>query len=188
VRIEKLKQNYHVKINIVPYPLNPDIKPAGMTLEEIFEDRDIDIPAMKARMKKLMDEEGLPYGDREMVYNSRLAQELTRWADSVDSAKAKKLHESLFVKYFVDKQDINSIDVLVKTATEAALDAVEARKVLTERTFKDKVSADWQQARLLGLTGVPAFVIDRQGVVGAQPYEVLEQLIVAAGAVRKTAP
>ena len=36
------------------------------------------------------------------------------------------------------------------------------------------------------MTGVPTFVADRHGVVGAQPYEVLERLLDTAGAARKT--
>ena len=35
------------------------------------------------------------------------------------------------------------------------------------------------------VTGVPTFVADRHGVVGAQPYEVLEQLVEKAGAPRR---
>jgi len=36
-----------------------------------------------------------------------------------------------------------------------------------------------------GVAGVPIFVADRYGVVGAQPYEVLEQLVEKAGAKRR---
>jgi predicted DsbA family dithiol-disulfide isomerase len=35
------------------------------------------------------------------------------------------------------------------------------------------------------VTGVPTFVAERYGVVGAQPYEVLEQLMEKAGARRR---
>jgi predicted DsbA family dithiol-disulfide isomerase len=52
-----------------------------------------------------------------------------------------------------------------------------AREVLEKRTFKDAVDADWKLARQYGITGVPTFVVGRHGVVGAQPYEVLEQLV-----------
>jgi predicted DsbA family dithiol-disulfide isomerase len=54
--------------------------------------------------------------------------------------------------------------------------------VLIERHFKDAVDADWQRSRAFGITGVPTFVANGRGVVGAQPYEVLERLLVLAGA------
>ena len=52
-----------------------------------------------------------------------------------------------------------------------------AREVLEKRTFKAAVDADWALSRQYGVTGVPTFVAGRNGVVGAQPYEVLEELV-----------
>ena len=49
--------------------------------------------------------------------------------------------------------------------------------MVEKRTFKDAVDADWRLSRQYGITGVPTFVAGRHGVVGAQPYEVLEQLV-----------
>ena len=57
------------------------------------------------------------------------------------------------------------------------LSAEGAREVLEKRTFKDAVDADWALSREYGITGVPTFVAGRYGVVGAQPYETLEQLV-----------
>ena len=57
--------------------------------------------------------------------------------------------------------------------------------MLTERRFKDAVDADWAKSHAYGVTGVPTFVAARYGVVGAQPYEVLVQLLEKAGAARR---
>ena len=48
---------------------------------------------------------------------------------------------------------------------------------LERRTFKAAVDEDWKLSRQFGVTGVPTFVVGRYGVVGAQPYETLEQLV-----------
>lgn len=54
------------------------------------------------------------------------------------------------------------------------LDADEARTVLADGTFGEQVRAEQAEARALGITGVPFFVIDRTyGVSGAQPADVL---------------
>jgi predicted DsbA family dithiol-disulfide isomerase len=58
--------------------------------------------------------------------------------------------------------------------------------VLSERRFKDAVDADWAKSHAYGVTGVPTFVAARYGVVGAQPYETLAQLLDKAGAVRRS--
>jgi len=131
-------------------------------------------------MQSLMAEAGLPYGKRTHTYNSRLAQELGKWADTQDQGAA--FHDAMFRAYFVESQNIGDIDILVQTAERVGLPADEARAVLTERRFKAAVDADWQRSYAYGITGVPTFVATGHGVVGAQPYEVLERLLDAAGA------
>ena len=76
-------------------------------------------------------------------------------------------------------------EVLVELAQSVGLPAVEARAVLAERRFKDAVDADWAKSHRYGVTGVPTFVAGRYGVVGAQPYDTLEQLLEKAGAPRR---
>src|SRR4051794_23156557 len=138
---------------------------------------------MYARMKGLMDAEGLPYGRRTHTYNSRLAQELGKWADTQPGGGA--IHDKLYRAYFVDSRNIGDLDVLVEIAQSVGLSGEEARAVLIERRFKDAVDADWAKSHGYGVTGVPTFVAGRHGVVGAQPYEVLEQLVERAGAPRR---
>ena len=138
---------------------------------------------MYGRMKALMDAEGLPYGRRTHSYNSRLAQELGKWADTQPGGEA--IHDALYRAYFVDARNIGDLEILVDIAQSVGLDGNEARAVLTERRFKDAVDADWAKSHAYGLTGVPTFVAARYGVVGAQPYEVLEQLLEKAGAARR---
>ena len=74
------------------------------------------------------------------------------------------------------------MEVLVKLAQLVGLPADTAREVLTERSFKAAVDADWAKSRKDGVTGVPTFVAGDYRVVGAQPYEVLQQLLNAARA------
>ena len=165
------------------FPLHPETPAGGASLEDLFAGRNVDVTAMQARMRGLMEQEGLPYGERTHTYNSRLAQELGKWAETQDRGAA--FHDVLFRAYFVDAKDIGDIDVLVASAEEAGLDASEARQVLTTRQFQAAVDEDWQRARAFGITGVPTFVANGRGVVGAQPYEVLEQLVGLAGGVRR---
>jgi predicted DsbA family dithiol-disulfide isomerase len=138
---------------------------------------------MYRRMKTLMDAEGLPYGKRTHTYNSRLAQELGKWADTQPGGAA--IHDRLFRAYFVEARNIGDVAVLLDVVRAAALDVEEARAVLAERRCKDAVDADWAKSHQYGVTGVPTFVAGGYGVVGAQPYEVLEKLAVEAGAKRR---
>ena len=79
MRVERLRADDQIDVKFTHFPLHPDTPVEGLTLEQLFAGRNIDIPAAKARMVRLMADEGLDYGDRTMTYNSRLAQELAKW-------------------------------------------------------------------------------------------------------------
>jgi predicted DsbA family dithiol-disulfide isomerase len=183
VRIEKLKQTFSLDTVLVHFPLHPETPAEGRALAELYAGRNLDPEAMYRRMKDLMDAEGLPYGRRTHTYNSRLAQELGKWADTQPAGSA--IHDALYRACFVAARNIGDPDVLVEIATTVGLPAGTARTVLVERRFKEAVDADWAKSHAYGVTGVPTFVAGRFGVVGAQPYEALEALVVKAGAARR---
>ena len=165
-----------MKVEWVHFPLHPETPvEGGRSLADLFAGRNLDLKSVHAQMKARMDAEGLPYGERTHTYNSRLAQELGKWADTQPGGEA--LHDALFRAYFVEARDISQPSVLLEIAERVGLPVDEARRVLQDRTFKAAVDADWALSRRYGVTGVPTFVAGRHGVVGAQPYEVLEQLV-----------
>ena len=127
-------------------------------------------------MKNLMAEERLPYnGDRNMSYNSRLAQELAKWAET--KGKGYEIHDPLFRAYFVDVKNIGRTEVLAAIAQKVGLPKEEAEEALTSRSFKEAVDADWRRCTEIGVTAVPTFLIGRHALVGAHPYEELEKLV-----------
>jgi predicted DsbA family dithiol-disulfide isomerase len=180
VRIGKLKAEHHVQVEWVHFPLHPDTPAEGRSLDDLFAGRKVDRNAMHAQMKARMDAEGLPYGERTMTYNSRLAQELGKWAETQSGGEA--IHDALFRAYFVEARDISQPAVLLDIAARVGLSVEGAREALETRTFKAAVDADWELSRRYGVTGVPTFVVGRHGVVGAQPYEALEELVRKAAA------
>jgi predicted DsbA family dithiol-disulfide isomerase len=175
VRIEKLKAEHNVKVEWVHFPLHPETPAEGRSLADLFAGRQVDRKAMHAQMKARMDAEGLPYGERTMTYNSRLAQELGKWADTQPGGEA--LHDALFRAYFVETRDISQPAVLLDIVERLGLSVDGAREVLEKRTFEAAVDADWELSRQYGVTGVPTFVVGRYGVVGAQPNQALEALV-----------
>jgi predicted DsbA family dithiol-disulfide isomerase len=175
VRIERLRKEHGVRVKWVHFPLHPDTPQSGRSLADLFAGRGYDIPKMQAQMRARMEAEGLPYGNRTMTYNSRLAQELGAWADTQPGGDA--IHDALFRAYFVDARNIGDPEVLVEIAASVSLPADQAREVLEKRTHQAAIDADWEKSRQYGVTGVPTFVIGNRGVVGAQPYEALEELV-----------
>jgi predicted DsbA family dithiol-disulfide isomerase len=135
-----------------------------------------EIIARNQRMKVNMEREGLPFNpERNMAYNSRLAQELAKWAET--KGKAEEISNALFRAYFVDVKNIGKAEVLAQIAEENDLPADEATDVLLSRSFKDAVDEDWRRCAAFGVNAVPTFLAGRYLMVGAQPYEELERLI-----------
>jgi len=154
-----------------------------VSLQDLFGGR-ADIPAMMRRLKGLMDAEGLPFDEgRHMTYNSRLAQELAKWAEALPESES--LNIALYQSYFVDGRNIGDLDVLLDTAAGVGLPVDQAREVLEQRTMRPAVDEDWRYARSVGVTGVPTFAVGMTGVVGAQPYEHLASLLEHVGASKR---
>ena len=134
---------------------------------------------MKARVKKAADEEGLPFGERVRTFNSRLAQELGKWAES--NGRGDSFHHAVFKAYFADGINIAKIPELVDIAVSVGLPREESEAVLAKRAFKADVDEDWSLSQKNGITAIPTFVMNKEKLVGAQPYEALTELIEAKG-------
>ena len=93
-RVEKLKQNFEIEVEWLFFPLHPTTPVEGLPLKDLFAGRAMDIDAVHARLKALMDAEGLQFNQRTHTYNSRLAQELAKAFDS--------LRDPLYKAYFED--------------------------------------------------------------------------------------
>lgn len=135
-----------------------------------------EIVARNSRMKANMEREGLPFNaERNMSYNSRLAQELATWAET--QGKAEEITNALFRAYFVDVKNIGKAEVLAEIAAANDLPKDEATDVLLSRKYKDAVDDDWRRCAALGVNAVPTFLAGKYLMVGAQPYEELERLV-----------
>jgi predicted DsbA family dithiol-disulfide isomerase len=124
--------------------------------------------------------DGLEYHlDRTLRGNTVDAHRLLHLALAESGPRVQaELKESLMTAYFTRAEDITDPDVLRKAATDAGVDPSRADAVLASGEYADAVRADVEQARALGASGVPFFVVDRKyAVSGAQPTEVFAQVL-----------
>jgi predicted DsbA family dithiol-disulfide isomerase len=155
----------------------------GQQLEDMFHTTPEKIKTMVAQLKLTADSLGLPFGERTRTYNSRLAQELGLWAE--DQGRGDEFHFAAFRGYFADGLNLALETVLLGLASEAGLDVKEAKNVIRERRYQDKVDQDWEDSRFKGVTAVPTFIMGQHKLVGAQSYEALEELITLYGTTPK---
>jgi predicted DsbA family dithiol-disulfide isomerase len=105
--------------------------------------------------------------------NTRDAHRLLQFA--LEQGRQDELVERLFAAYFTERRSVFDRESLLELAAEAGLDRTAAATVLDDSdAFAAEVDHDLTEARELGITGVPFFVLDRRyGVSGAQPLDVL---------------
>jgi len=136
--------------------------------------------AMMARVSDVAAGEGLEYHlDRTLRGNTVAAHRLLHLAlDEHGPRVQATLKEALMAAYFTRVEDVADPAVLRQVATDAGLDQVRVDEVLGDDEYVGAVHDDVAQARALGATGVPFFVVDRRyGVAGAQPVEVLLEVL-----------
>jgi predicted DsbA family dithiol-disulfide isomerase len=86
--------------------------------------------------------------------------------------------ERLFRAHFTERRSIFERASLVQLATEAGLESAQVGEALETDRFAAAVTADVEEARALGITGVPFFLIDRQyAISGAQPADVFAAVL-----------
>jgi predicted DsbA family dithiol-disulfide isomerase len=175
VRTDRLQQDYGVKYRFTVFPLHPDTPEEGMELSQLFAGHESYIDAMQAKLMQVAATEGLPLTKRTRTYNSRLAQELGKWAET--KGLGGQFHREVYRNFFVDGSNIARVEVLVKIAETAGLPTDEARKVLEARSYAHVVEADWQRSRELRITAVPAYLFDGKKLVGFGSYDDFVHLI-----------
>jgi predicted DsbA family dithiol-disulfide isomerase len=183
-RVKQLKKTHEIEVRMVHFPLHPETPQEGRTLQDMFGTGPEEIKAKNGHMKGLMDIEGLPYNTRSHTYNSRLAQEIGSWAETQPGGNA--IHDKFFEAYFVNRQNIGDVSVIIDIVKSVSLDEQKALKVINDRTFKDAVDADWEKSHSYGVTGVPTFVSTGQSLVGAQSFDTLVHLMKEVGAKKRS--
>ena len=97
--------------------------------------------------------------------------------------------ERLLRAHFTEGADLSDHETLTRLLGEAGADPERVRAVLAGPEYADAVRADIDEARRLGASGVPFFVIDRRyGISGAQPAETFLQVLRTAYAAEDAPP
>lgn len=114
---------------------------------------------------------GLEYNfDTLKPTNTFDAHRLSHYAK--DSGKMVDFTEVIMKNYFTDSYNISDEAILLTAAEKVGLDSEEAKQVLNSDQYASEVASDIEQARKLGISGVPFFVInDKVGISGAQPVD-----------------
>jgi len=128
---------------------------------------------------------GLTMVDRDWVSNSLPALQAAEFVREHGDFDA--FHHAVFTAYWAEGKDIGKIDVLKEIATSVGVDAEAMAAAVEDGRYLEQVMADYELAQRIGLSGVPAFILGNRAIVGAQPYEVFEQVMTMLGREKRDA-
>ena len=139
------------------------------------------VRTMDLKMEQMAAAEGLEYHltDAGLTGNTLDAHQLVHLAAT--HGREDEMIERLYKAYFTEQRSVFDIDSLQALATDEGLAAAEVREALEGGRYVDDVRRDLNEARSLGVTGVPFFVIDgRYGISGAQATDVFSRALIMA--------
>ncbi len=185
--LERFPHRDQVEVVWRSFQLDPSV-PEGQThptlpaLAAKYGRSEDEMRGMQAHVEQVAAGEGLEYHLADGVSgNTLLAHELLHLA--AEHGLRNQLKERLLHAYFEEGRSVFDVDSLVPFAVEVGLDEAEVREALADRRYLAAVRQDGATAQALGATGVPFFVVDRRyGAAGAQPAEVLLQILERAWA------
>ena len=181
--LEKLPFKDEVEVEWKSYQLDPELSETSgsKTINEYLAERKrmpiAQIEQMQMRIKDMGKQVGIGFNiENAIVANTFPAHKLIHFA--AKSNKANEAEELLFHAYFIDGKNIADHEVLVNIAEELGLDTDQAQYVLNSDSFDYEVQQDILEARNIGVSGVPFFVLnDKYTISGAQPADLFVEAL-----------
>lgn len=171
-----------VTIEFKSYQLDPNTPPySGQNFYESMAPKFGGVEQSKQMMAGVVEQAkavGLDFNfDTMKPANTFNAHRLIKFAETKD--KATTLVEKIFYANFTESKDIGNIDILIDIAEDAGLDRDEVNTILQDsNSYAKEVHADIDEAKALGVTGVPYFVFNRKyALSGAQAKETFTQAL-----------
>lgn len=124
-------------------------------------------------VKNLADQIGLKMIRPPFTPNSRPALEAAEYAKG--KGKFEAFHAAVFKAFWEDARNIGLPDVLKEIAESCGLDGKELMQALDEGRYTAAVVKEDQEAHEMGINGIPAYIVGRYFIEGAQPYSVFQK-------------
>ena len=157
-----------------PFELHPEAPVEGIPREVYF--GQARSQQMHSYMQSVAQSVGLDMHTRDVIINSRRALGAAEFAR--EQGKFDEMHHALFKAHWEGTGKLEAGDDLVRIGESVGLDGDELRKAIEENRYADVIDENRRIASSVGIDAIPAHVFGRRYLVmGAQPYEVLKQVV-----------
>ncbi|MDN3706112.1 DsbA family oxidoreductase [Myroides ceti] len=181
--VAKLPFKDEIEIEWKSYQLDPtlDKNTAGISINTYLSQKKglpVDkIKEMQQNIVEIGNKAGIQFNqENAVVVNTNTAHRLIHFAQ--ENGKGSEMEEALFKAHFTDEKNVADVTELANLAASVGLDKVKAEEVLHSEAYDYEVNQDIMDAKNMGISGVPFFVLNNKyAVSGAQPSEVFEEAL-----------
>lgn len=158
------------------FQIHPEWPATGMPIERLMEQFGRErYQALWQNIRSLATNIDLYMQPPPLLTNSLMALEATEYAK--DHGKEREFSRAVFRAYFQEGKNIGDLDTVLSIAAGVGLAPGEVQEHLQARTYGARIEAASEEAGMLGISGVPTFVIGEAQIVGAQAPEVFVRLL-----------
>ncbi|MDH3559897.1 MAG: DsbA family protein [Gammaproteobacteria bacterium] len=170
LRLDRLREEFELKINWCFLEIHPDTPAAGMPVTGLGYSDPL-WRQMVDNLESLAREEGVRFRPHEFTTNSHQALLLAEAAKEDGSAVFYRLHRRLFEAFFTEGKNIGDSGVLTGLAREAGVAVATLERAWTDSRYEQRLAEYLAAARDLEVRATPTvFFGEHQRLDGALPF------------------
>lgn len=190
--LEKLPPDITVEVGWHPYQLDPSLPKEGKDRQTYLSDKfggKANADTFYAQIKEAGQSVGIDFAFDKITLspNTLDCHRLILWSRADDLQN--EVVELLFQAYFLEGRDLTKAETLVDISLKAGMQHDLVEQLLETDSDLEKIQHQVDRARLMGVSGVPTFIIDgRFAINGAEAPETLHAAILHAQETKSNVP
>jgi len=162
------------RVTWLPYELHPEAPEEGIPREAYFGRERSE--RMSGHLQAAAGQVGLTMESRDVIINSRRALGAAEFAR--EHGVFDEMHHALFKAHWEKTGRLENVDDLVRIGGGVGLDPEELRAAIDEQRYDPVIDENRRVATSVGIDAIPAHIFGRRFLIlGAQPYEVFQQVL-----------
>jgi predicted DsbA family dithiol-disulfide isomerase len=186
VRLDRLREDYNLKINWCFLEIHPETPVEGMSTDELGY-ADNRWQTMMDNLTRLAAEEGITFQPHTFTTNSHKSLLLAEAAKAAGTGVFYTLHRRLFEAFFSEGQNIGDERVLTGLARAAGMTDDQITAAWHDQKYEERLKLYLGAARELNVRATPTiFFGEKQRIDGALPLAVFRKLAAEGAAAQQS--
>ncbi len=168
-RIDRLKKEFDAMVEWRNIEIHPETPLDGIPRTQLS----AGFSQLWLNVERLAKEAGVEIRQPPTISNSSLALIASEYARK--EGRFEAFHDRVFRAYWQEGRNIGDINVPLEIGRETGLEPSRLKAYFKEGDWEAALERNNRSASKHQVSGVPTFIIGKEKVVGAQPYEAIKE-------------